>query len=148
MILLVAPFAATGVVPSRAQEAPGVYSTVLVSGAIEADADSVVTVSAARLVMLTGQATLPLVVRGTVLMVLEFGRIRIETDASLPGVTRRDDGTSGPTGIFYLSSGERATLTPGSTVWFRNAAAEPAGLLFVTVVPVRGVAPAAAGRGG
>lgn len=147
VVLLVAPFAASGVVPSRAQEASGISSTVLVSGAVEADAGSVVAVSAARLILLTGQATRPFLVRGTVLMVLEFGRVRIETDAPLPGITRRDDGTSGPTGIFYLATAERATLTPGSKVWFRNDAADPAGLLFVAVVPVGGQPPATVGKG-
>jgi len=92
--LLVSPFALAGIAPSRAQEPSGIESAVLVTSRADISAGELTAISAARLVVLEGQATVPVVTRGTVLLVLEFGRIRIETDAPLPGVARRDDGTS------------------------------------------------------
>lgn len=123
----------------EAQQAPQepIVATTLFDTLLDSSGPGSATVSVASFVLAPGQATLPLTGTGSLLILVESGRVTLVTDTAFEGLPVVND--NGAPGLMYhLRAGQRVTIPSIGTILFRNEGEEPSNLMLLTLVPEGG----------
>jgi hypothetical protein len=126
----------------EAQQPPQdiVVATTLFDTLLDPSSPGPATISVATIALTPGQATLPLEGPGSLLILVESGRVTLLIDRAIDGlspVNEADD--AGQSGFMYhLRAGQRVTIPSLGTIQFRNEGDESSNLLLLTLVPKGG----------
>lgn len=117
---------------SLAQQPPPPVATVLIETRVDAPTDAAMTLSAALLLLNPGQASLPVVNSGVLLLVVETGSVSLTTDRPIAGRTSEGDGTIGQ---YRLTTNQRVSVPSGATLQLRGVGDLPARLYVISLFP-------------
>lgn len=131
-----------GSVHLEAQQSPqdAIVATTLFETLLDNPGSGSVAISVASVALAPGQATLPLEGTGSLLILVESGRVTLLIDHAIDGLSPVDeaDNAGGSANTYHLRAGQRITVPSLGTIQFRNESDEPSNLMLLTLVPEGG----------
>jgi hypothetical protein len=126
----------------QAQQPPqnAIVATTLFETLLDSPSPGPATVSIATIALAPGQASLLLEGPGSLLILVESGRVTLLIDHAIDGLARADEtgNTSELGNTYHLRAGQRVTISPIGTIQFRNEGDDPSSLTLLTLVPEGG----------
>lgn len=98
--------------------------------------DRPLTLSAGTLMLAPGEASLPVVSQGPLLVLVEAGALLLGTDRPIEGIRPMPDAPPVNGERYVLGAGQRMTIPTGARVRLRNVGVVPTSLFVVTLAPL------------
>ena len=122
----------------QAQQPPQdtIIATTLFDTRFDGPPPGPATISIATITLVPGQATLPLVGHGSLMMLVQSGTVTLLVDHAIDGLplANSSDNASEPRFVYRLRAGQRVTIPSIETIQFRNEGDETSSLLMLTLV--------------